>query len=71
MEGSSRDLLTSGIVGENVHVYKQNGSTKKVRKYLLLYCNNQKIHLCGEKYKTRVIINIYIQYMYITDLIIL
>lgn len=35
MEGSSRDLLTSGIVGENVHVYKQNGSTKKVRKDLL------------------------------------
>lgn len=50
MEGSSRDLLTSGIVGENVHVYKQNGSTKKVRKDLLLYCNNQKIHLCGENY---------------------
>lgn len=50
MEGNSRDLLTSGIVGENVHVYKQSGSTKKVRKDLLLYCNNQKIHLCGEKY---------------------
>ncbi|XP_061194832.1 kinase non-catalytic C-lobe domain-containing protein 1-like [Saccostrea echinata] len=29
MEGNSRDLLTSVTVGENVHVYKQNGSTKK------------------------------------------
>lgn len=51
MEGSSRDLLTSGIVGENVHVYKQNGSAKKVKKRSPLYCNNRKIHLCGENNK--------------------
>lgn len=50
MEGSSRDLLISGIVGENVYVYKQNGFIKKVRKDFFLYCNNQKIYLCGEKY---------------------
>lgn len=30
MEGNSRDLGTSVVMGENVHVYKQNGSTKKV-----------------------------------------
>lgn len=50
MEGNSRDLLISGIVGENVYVYKQNGFIKKVRKDFFLYCNNQKIYLCGEKY---------------------
>jgi hypothetical protein len=39
MDGNSRDLLTSITTGENVHVYKQNGSTKKVRKEIS-YCKN-------------------------------
>lgn len=41
MEGSSRDLLISGIVGENVYVYKQNGFIKKVSKEFFLYYNKQ------------------------------
>lgn len=49
MEGSSRDLLISGIVGENVYIYKQNGFIKKVRKDFFLYYNNQKIYLFGVK----------------------
>lgn len=42
MEGNSRDLLTSGVVGENVHVYKQNGSTKKVSTDLLYIVINSR-----------------------------
>lgn len=58
MEGNSRDLLTSGVVGENVHVYKQNGSTKKVSTDLLYIVKNSRFYLCGKKYQTSVIINI-------------